>query len=446
MKALKKVISYTSGSIPANLLSLAFGTYVQFYYIDTLKGSPLWIGLAATIQALYATLVYPFLGYLSDRVSSRWGRRVAFIIYGAVPLGVTFILVWIPPFPATKVLLFTAYFFVTALLYDTLFNITMVNWSALFPELFHTSTARASASAWKQMFGIIGLIAGLALPQMIASNIGWGPMAIIFGILGIATLLTTIPSFDLRHRREQALNQSEASAHTVTLSVRQALKYTLFNRSFLTFVGMRFFVQFAFTMLTADLSYYAKYNLSLSGTQQSLLLLGTLVVALPLVYVWSAVIPRIGAFRTAIIAIILFGLALLPFFFAKNFVTALLCGLAIGIGLSAILILTDVLISDVIDEDQLKTGDRREGIFYGIHGLIVGLCTPAQAIVTTIVLTASGYTHSAHQTTSALLGFKLMITLIPMLALIIGLIIFVFYPLRKQHVMKNQKQLYQSVT
>ena len=443
---LKKVISYSSGSITANLLSLAFGTYVQFYYIDTMKGSPLWIGLAATIQALYATLVYPFLGYLSDRVPFCWERRVAFIIYGAVPLGLTFILVWIPPFPSTKVVLFTAYFFITALLYDTFYNITMVNWSALFPELFHTSTARAYASAWKQMFGIIGLIAGLALPQMIASNIGWRPMAIIFGILSIATLFTTIPSFDLRHRREQALNQSEASDHTVTLSVRHALKYTLFNRSFLTFIGMRFFVQFAFTILTADLSYYTKYNLSLSGTQQSLLLLGTLVVALPLVYVWSAVIPRIGAFRSTIIAIILFGLALLPFLFVKSFITALLCGLAIGIGLSAILILTDVLISDVIDEDQLNTGERREGIFYGIHGLIVGFCTPAQAIVTTIVLTASGYKHSPHQSTLALLGFKLMITLIPILALIIGLIIFMFYPLKKEHVIQNQKKLYQPVS
>ena len=167
MKPLNKVISYTSGSIPANLLSLAFGTYIQFYYIDTLKGSPVWIGIAATVQALYATLVYPFLGYLSDRTPSRWGRRIPFILYGAIPLGLSFFLVWVPPIPAAERTLFTAYFFVTALLYDTLYNITMVNWSSLFPELFHTSAARASASAWKQMFGIIGLIAGLAFPQMI---------------------------------------------------------------------------------------------------------------------------------------------------------------------------------------------------------------------------------------------------------------------------------------
>lgn len=437
-----KVVSYTSGSICANLVSLAFATYVQFYYIDTLGGSPAWIGVAATIQAFYATLVYPFLGHLSDRTTSRWGRRVPFIIYGAVPLGVTFAIVWMPPVTARHMFLFTAYFFVTALLYDTMFNITMVNWSALFPELFHAPRERAFASAWKQMFGIVGLIAGLALPQMIASNIGWGPMGVVFGILGIITLLTTIPSYNLHERRRlAAADPSTASGSTANLRILQALRYTFVNRSFATFVAMRFFVQFALTMLTANLSYYAKYNLRISGTQQSLLLLGTLLIALPLVYVWGAVVPRIGAKRSALIAITLFGVALLPFFAARTFASALACSLAIGIGLSGILMLTDVLISDVIDDDQFKTGTRREGMYYGIHGLVVGLCTPAQSIVTTLVLVTTGYVHSAIQPASALLGFKLMITFIPFAALAIGFLLFSFYPLRKSEVEAMQRKL-----
>src|SRR5579875_4211003 len=134
-----KTISYTSGSIAANIVSLAFGSYIQFYYTDTLRGDVTWIGIAMMIQTIYATLVYPCLGYLSDCTNSRWGRRVPFILFGAIPLGVSFILVWIPPVSSVHVLLFTAYFLFTAILYDTLFNLTMVNWSALFPELFPSS-------------------------------------------------------------------------------------------------------------------------------------------------------------------------------------------------------------------------------------------------------------------------------------------------------------------
>ncbi len=90
---------------------------------------------------------------------------------------------------------------------------------------------------------------------------------------------------------------------------------------------MRFFVQLGFTLLTADLSFYAKYNLGITGTQQSILLIGTLVVALPLVYVWGLLVPKIGAFASEVLAITLFGLVLIPFIFAHTYTAALISGL-----------------------------------------------------------------------------------------------------------------------
>lgn len=433
MRTLGKTLSYTSGSIVANLVSLAFATYVQAYYTDVLKGNAKWIGIAATIQGVYAIAVYPFLGYLSDRTNSRWGRRVPFILYGAIPLGIAFAIVWMPPVPAARTVLFTGYFLITAILYDTLFNLTMVNWSALFPELFRTTRERARVSAWKQMFGTLGLIAGLGLTLLVTRMVGWKAMGITYGLIGTITLLTTIPSMQLKQRRASRRTQTDAETAS-SLSVRQAFRYTLINRSFVTFVSMRFFVQFAFVMLTADLYYYAKYDLLISTSQQSYLLLGTLLIALPLVYVWGWLVTRIGAYATTMTAIILFALALIPFFLTKSFMTTLLVGAGLGIGLSGILILTDILISDVIDEDELRTGTRREGMFYGIHGVIAGLSTPAQGAITTLILLSTGYTHTGAQPAAALTGFQMMVTVIPMTALLIGLIWFLFYPLRGSRV------------
>ena len=444
MRPMAKIISFSSGSIPANLVSLAYGSYVQSYYIDVLHGQADWIGVAATIQAVYATLVYPFLGYLSDRTYSRWGQRVPFIMYGSVPLGVAFMLVWTPPVSAHQVLLFTLYFLLTAIFYDTMFNLTMVNWSALFPEMFRTPEERSMASAWKQMFGIIGLVGGLALPTLIAAKMGWRAMGVLFGSISIITLLTTIPSMELKRRRAEQ-REGRSTGQPVSLPVRQALKHTLVNKSFVTFIAMRFFVQFAFTMLTTDLYYYAKYNLGLVDGQESYLLLATLAVALPLVYFWGWMVPRIGAARAIVLAILLFGLALFSFNFTNTFSAALVAALFLGIGLSGILILTDILISDIIDEDEVKTGVRREGMFYGIHSLLVGLCTPAQAVVTTAILVSTGYTNAlgTHQPTSALLGFKMMITWIPLVALGVALLFFWRYPLHRRRVTKIQEQLRQ---
>ena len=267
-----------------------------------------------------------------------------------------------PACAAHQVLLFTLYFLLTAIFYDTMFNLTMVNWSALFPEMFRTPEERSMASAWKQMFGIIGLVGGLALPTLIAAKMGWRAMGVLFGSISIITLLTTIPSMELKRRRAEQ-REGRSTGQPVSLPVRQALKHTLVNKSFVTFIAMRFFVQFAFTMLTTDLYYYAKYNLGLVDGQESYLLLATLAVALPLVYFWGWMLPRIGAARAIVLAILLFGLALFSFNFTNTFSAALVAALFLGIGLSGILILTDILISDIIDEDEVKTGVRREVCF-----------------------------------------------------------------------------------
>jgi GPH family glycoside/pentoside/hexuronide:cation symporter len=443
VRTLTKTLSYTSGSIPANLLSLAFTTYVQFYYIDVLKGDAASIGTAATIQAAYATLVYPFLGWLSDRTSSRWGRRVPYIIFGALPLCAAFALVWSPPVSSAHRIAFASYFLATALVYDTLFNLVMMNWSALFPELFRTVRERGLASASKQMFGIMGLLMGLALPPMLAQAIGWSVMGLVFAALSLITLVTTFPSYALRGRSEPVTMDGSGTAAASNPPFFRALRQTLWNRSFATFVGMRFFVQFAFTLLTADLSFYAKYNLQITGTQQSLLLFGTLLVALALVYAWGVVVPKLGAVATEILAMALFASALVSLAFVHTFVTALVCGMALGIGLSGILILTDVLISDVIDEDELVHGSRREGMYYAMHGLIVSLCAPAQSLVTTLVLVTTGYTHTGPEPASALAGFRWMVTVIPLLSLCVGGLFLSGYPLRKRRVEEIQKKLHE---
>ena len=84
-------------------------------------------------------------------------------------------------------------------------------------------------------------------------------------------------------------------------------------------------------------------------------------------------------------------------------------------------------------------------MFYGIHSLLVGLCTPAQAVVTTAILVSTGYTNAlgTHQPTSALLGFKMMITWIPLVALGVALLFFWRYPLHRRRVTKIQEQLRQ---
>lgn len=79
-----------------------------------------------------------------------------------------------------------------------------------------------------------------------------------------------------------------------------------------------------------------------------------------------------------IISSLFYAVALIPLWFSNTFTSAVLSTAFLGIGLSGILLL-DVFISDVVDEDELRTGARREGMYFGINGFMIRLGISAQS-------------------------------------------------------------------
>jgi len=140
------------------------------------------------------------------------------------------------------------------------------------------------------------------------------------------------------------------------------------------------------------------------------------------------------------------GLALIPFV-PTSFI--LPCLAMAGFGLSGPQTLTNVLFAQVADEDELRSGVRREGAFFGVNAL---LTKPAQSIALTLVpliLESTAFvTREANQgqifldqPASALFGIKVLIGLIPGLALILGAILLSWYPLRGKYLEQVQEQV-----
>lgn len=102
----------------------------------------------------------------------------------------------------------------------------------------------------------------------------------------------------------------------------------------------------------------------------------------------------------------------------------------IAFGLAGLLVLLDVLIADVVDEDEIKTGVRREGMYFGVNGFMIRLGISLNAIVMGNVLNAFGYDPNLEvQPASALTGMKLLMTLVPILAMAVAILVFRHYPL-----------------
>ncbi|MUT67541.1 MFS transporter [Paenibacillus sp. NEAU-GSW1] len=414
-----KKAAYSAGNLSVNLIAQAFATYIVFYYVDVLGVRPYLISLAMVIHGIVNALLNPLFGYLSDRTKSRWGRRFPYMLFGIVPLAALFTVIW---FPVGEGMALFWYFLMIILVFDVLFVMVVLNYSALFPELFVTIKERAAVSSWRQMFGIIGMIIGVALPPLVYSELGWGVMGVVFAAIALVFFCVMLTG-----------SKERGTAPEATIPFVQAIKYTFANKAFVCYVIGSFLVQFTFAMLPAMIPFFTKYVLSASEDKSTILLGAIFVVALPFVYIWGKLVQRWGPRKTIIVAVLCYMAALLPFLFVTSVAAAAVTAGLVGVGLAGLMVLLEIMLSEVIDEDEKRTKERREGIYFGMNGFIVRWGVSLQALTSGAVLESTGYVKdAAHQTSAALFGFRAMLGLIPAVALLLAVLFFYLYPIRKK--------------
>ncbi|MFL7868491.1 MAG: MFS transporter, partial [Anaerolineales bacterium] len=133
MRRTLKHISYSMGNFANTIAYQVFGNRIQFYYVDILGLNAATAGVLWTIYGLWNAVNDPLMGQISDRTRSRFGRRVPYVAFGAIPLGLSFFFLWTPPTQSPWVL--AAYFFMILFIFDTLYSLTIIAYNALFPEV-----------------------------------------------------------------------------------------------------------------------------------------------------------------------------------------------------------------------------------------------------------------------------------------------------------------------
>ncbi|MFB4279586.1 MFS transporter [Nonomuraea sp. MTCD27] len=413
------MIRYGSGNLAVNLLGQAFATYATFYYIDHLGVDPALIGLAMVIHGALNAVLNPLVGHLSDRTRSRWGRRLPYITIGMAPLAATFALIWIPLVEGSTARFW--YFLVVVLVYDVLHVVVVLNYVALFPEMFVTIVERARAASWRQLFGIVGMIVGVAAAPLLYQAVGWAAMGIGFAVVALAFFALSLTG-----------SRERAQAGREHFGFLTAVRYTLANRAFLAYVAGGFLLQVTFALLQAGVPFFTKYALGEPDTANTLILGAVFITAIPLVYVWSRVTTRVGPRKAVLIAIVVYGLALMPFLVVGSLPLAVATGAAVGAGIAGMMVLLEILLAEVIDEDERRTGLRREGMYMGMNGFVVRWSTSLQAVMLSVVLSASGYrAGAAEQPESVVTGVRLLLGGVPPAVLALAFLCFVLYPIAK---------------
>ena len=427
-----KKLAYSLGAVATALSYQSFSTYVIFFYVDVMKLNPGWAALGMSVFGVWNAVNDPIAGFISDRWRSPWGRRIPYIAAGAVPFGLLYLLLWTPPYDASRMMWLFAYFLLFICLFDGIYTVVILNWASLFPEMYPGTDERAQVNSYRQSFGMLGLILGVALPPVIYSTLGWPAMGCIFGaVITVVTLITLLGS---REKKEFFLDKP--------LKFRDAIVNTFSSRSFLIFVLSNLFIQYVFTMILAMVPFYAKYVLDAGALATSLMLLVTFVTAMVMMFAWRPVAVRFGSRTGYMAAIVILGVSLVPFLFITNFISAIISTALVGIGLAGMILISDILISDVIDEDEIRSGVRREGIFFGFNAFVTRFAIAMEAASLGMVFTFTRYNaYVHHQSASFLMGLRLLIAGLPIAALIIAFVIMKYYPLSGQRLAEMKREL-----
>lgn len=413
---------YALGAIPNGLLVFIFGLkYIELFY-DKLQLDPTFFVIGQVIYMIVNALNDPLLGQMSDRTNPRkWGsRRIIYIRYGAPIWALTFMLVWIPWSFDNQLVIFL-HFIISICIFDTMFTLVVLVWMALLPEMTSDLDERNKGNLIATILGAIVVIPMFIVVGEIDPTSGeFISLMLIIAI--ISTILLLITSSLCKEKPEFQKDEG--------LPLFKAVKETLRLKSFLTYMGYIFCDAF---LGSIGLSYLFVYLLVLGegGLLYYFAIFffvgyGSNILCMKLRPKWGMrnIILKFGVSKVILTLIM---------FFIVVFIDApiiVVLALAIRTFLGGYTIFNTPILYLSIDEDELRNGSRREGMFIGMDAFIHKPSQSIAPIVATFILGIFGYVQNSDiQPDSALLGIKILMFLIPAIVSAIGLIFIYFYPL-----------------
>ena len=362
--------------LPAAVPALALG----FLHLDP----RVFVGVLLTAGRVIEALDDPMIGWWSDRTNSRWGRRIPFILFSTPFYGIFFALLWLTPGGDASVVN-AVYIFIVLELFFLANTLSGGPYEALLPEIARSHRDRMSMVAWQFYFGILGAVLGLVLTGFLKDAFDFRVVGITVAVFGLIFRYVGLAGIWRRAPRETPIAR---------ISLTDAFKSTLGNKQFLYFLPTFVLFQAAVGMVIAWLPFFVSEVLDQrnGGAMTSLLTAVALVAMVISVFgLWK--LSNAKGKRWVYSACLLGTAVYMPLLFFAGFIPGVpkvLQGVVMaflaGVPMAGVNLMPKAITADITDYDELRTGMRREGMFYATQNLFEKIGSSISPLLLALIL------------------------------------------------------------
>ncbi|MFO7797558.1 MAG: MFS transporter [Promethearchaeati archaeon] len=443
----KGAIAYSFGHLSLITSYQSFSYLVFTFYFAVIGIDVNLMTIGYLIWSIWNAFNDPIMGYISDRTHTKYGRRRPYIMAFLLPLALTMFFLFFAPksYGITDQISNFIYFTIIILIFEFCYTTYDINISSTFPEVFITEASRVKANNVRQIFTIIGLIFAFIMPTFFIedfsdpaqlSNFHLYGIILVFIIIAIGLIFLLFTPRERKEFQEDYLNVPKFWE-----SFKICLKSKSFRWALPAFIGA-FYIE---SILPTIVPLFGKYVLNIEDSMFQSIMLGITFISAAIFvnFLWKPVVKKVGVRMMWIISSIIWIVTLIPVLFINDRWSGLIVFFLFGIGLAGSLYAKALIISDIIDEDELNTGTRRDASYFGIYIFFLRIGYIFVFLSINLVFNSVGWKLYVPETiTSAqIFGLKLLGSIFPIIALIIVILAMYKYPLHGEYLKSIQRKL-----
>ncbi len=437
-------LSYGIGGLADNTMYTLTGTYLLFFLTTVVGLSPAIAGTITALGSVWEAICGPIVGYSSDNIETRFGKRKPFLLASAFPVAIvsTLLFTTIDAGDGFKIVYYT----IMVLLFWTAFAGFFVPYMTWGSDLTEDYDERTVLRSYAYVFNQIGMAVGMVLPTMIVDLLvgmdktvetGWQAVGIFSGVCAGGALLICA----LTNKTTDIKDFKKAENHEKVLSFKKIKEMFAEYLEILTLKPIRFIIGssvlylIANTIFSSDRVYYLSYNLNFSSEQISLtMLVITLagVAFIPFIATFAKKFDKKHVFTVGLGASGILMMAL-RFVGVESMAMVIVVCLIYSVANTCYWQLMPSMIYDVCEVEELCSGTRHSGAVISLQALSESVSMALGFQLLGINLQLAGFdSEVAVQGQTALTWVSNNFTFIPGLCMILAVVAILKYPLDKK--------------